>query len=168
MPQVPKEISRKPALLIDCFGTISNRHYIWYAMQVWAYKFGLRKELLVIAPEVVPVLHKLKKHYVLVFFSNSYHPWMYAGIKAQGLDDLFDHVVISSEVRARKPRAKIYRYALTKLGYQPEECILVDNAARNNRTAEKLGIKTMPFTSQADLYEQLRKLLPVSEAKLVE
>lgn len=160
MPKVPKKtaIARKPALLIDCFGTISNRHYVWYTLEVFAYRLKLRKQLRVIAPAVVPILRDLKQKYALVFFSNSYHPWMYAGIKAQGLDDVFDHIVISSEVRSRKPRRKIYDHALQLLGYEPSECTLVDNSARNNAAAEKLGIKTLLFKSQTELYKTLQKL----------
>ncbi|MBP7807387.1 HAD-IA family hydrolase [Candidatus Saccharibacteria bacterium] len=157
MSTVPTAVNRKPALLIDCFGTISNRHYFWYSLEVLAYRLHLRRKLHVIAPEVVPVLRQLKPDYLLVFFSNSYHPWMYRGITAQALDDLFDHIVISSEVRSRKPSEKIFRHALDRIQRRPEECTLIDNAARNNRTAARIGMQTVHFTSQHQLYEILRK-----------
>ncbi len=157
MSKVSTTINRKPALLIDCFGTISNRHYFWYSLEVLAYRLHLRRKLDVIAPEVVPVLRQLKSDYVLVFFSNSYHPWMYRGITAQGLDDLFDHIVISSEVRSRKPSEKIFRHALDHIQRRPEECTLIDNARRNNRTAARIGMQTIHFTRQHQLYKILRK-----------
>jgi len=160
MPQLSKKtaLKRKPALLIDCFSTISNRHYIWYTLEVFAYRLKLRRTLRVVAPDVVPILRALKEDYVLVFFSNSYHPWMYAGLRAQGLDAVFDKIVISSEVHMRKPNPKIFRYVLDLLGYEPQECTLIDNSHRNNRVAAQLGIKTMPFKSQTELYKTLQNL----------
>lgn len=158
MPNVSEKGVNKPVLLIDCFGTVSNRHYIWYSLEVWAYRLKLYKQLRVLAPEVVPILRQLKSRYTLVFFSNSYHPWMYAGIKAQGLDDLFDHIVISSEVKARKPGKKIFQQTLEKLNRQPEECTLIDNSSRNNQTAKALGIKSIHFKTQQELYKTLQKL----------
>lgn len=157
MSPVSTTVSRKPALLIDCFGTISNRHYFWYSLEVFAYRLHIRKKLDVIAPDVVPVLRQLKSEYLLVFFSNSYHPWMYRGITAQGLDDLFDFVVISSEVRSRKPGDKIFQHVLERIQRKPEECTLIDNASRNNRTARRFGMQTIHFTSQHQLYKILRK-----------
>lgn len=148
----------KPVLLIDCFGTVSNRHYLWYCLEVLAYRLKLRRKLLVLAPEVVPALRALKPRYTLVFFSNSYHPWMYAGISAQGLDDVFDRIIISSEVRARKPGRKIFQHALEVLGVPPSHCTLIDNSHRNNRTAADLGMKTMFFSSQHELYKTLHEL----------
>lgn len=162
MPQVSAAAQKvdpnKPVLLIDCFGTISNRHYLWYSLEVLVYRLKLRRKLLVLSPEVVPALRALKSRYTLVFFSNSYHPWMYAGIRAQRLDDVFEHVIISSEVRARKPGKKIFRHALAVLGAEPGHCTLIDNSRRNNRTAAELGIKTMYFGSQHELYKTLHKL----------
>lgn len=160
MPTLPKKpaVSRHPALLIDCFSTISNRHYIWYSFEVLAYQLKLRRSLNVVAPEVVPILKNLKQRYTLVFFSNSFHPWMYAGLRAQGLDKVFDHIVISSEVHMRKPNPKIFRYVLDLIGRKPAECTLIDNSHRNNRVAAQLGIKTLPFKSQAELYKTLQNL----------
>jgi HAD superfamily hydrolase (TIGR01509 family) len=162
MSKVPKAQapidSSKPILLIDCFGTISNRHYIWYSLEVWAYRLKLRRKLLVLAPEVVPALRQLKSRYTLVFFSNSYHPWMYAGIRAQHLDDIFDRIIISSEVRARKPGKKIFLHALEVLQTDAANCTLVDNSRRNNRTAAALGMKSIHFGSQHELYKTLHEL----------
>lgn len=158
MSNLSEKVVAKPVLLIDCFGTVSNRHYIWYSMEVWAYRLRLRKTLLVLAPEVVPILRQLKAQYILVFFSNSYHPWVYRGIRAQGLEDVFDHIIISSEVKARKPGKKIFEHALQLLDRRPGECTLVDNSARNNQTAKELGMKTIYFKTQQELYKTLQKL----------
>lgn len=158
MSNVPEKTMSKPVLLIDCFGTVSNRHYIWYSMEVWAHRLRLYKPLRVLSPEVVPILRQLKSQYVLVFFSNSYHPWMYRGIRAQQLDDVFDHIIISSEVKARKPGKKIFEHALQLLGRRPEECTLVDNSARNNQTAKALSFKTLHFANQQELYKTLQNL----------
>lgn len=54
--------------------------------------------------------------------------------------DLFDAVVISSEVRMRKPEERIYLHALAQLGLTPGECIFIDDLEANVAAAEAVGM----------------------------
>jgi putative hydrolase of the HAD superfamily len=54
--------------------------------------------------------------------------------------ELFDAVVISSEVRLRKPDPEIFRRALELLELRAEECVFVDDIAHNVEAAQDLGI----------------------------
>jgi putative hydrolase of the HAD superfamily len=54
--------------------------------------------------------------------------------------DLFDAVVISSEVGMRKPEERIFRHTAGLLGLEPEECMFIDDVAANITAAEAIGL----------------------------
>lgn len=59
-----------------------------------------------------------------------------------GLYEDFDDVIISSEVGARKPDARMYRKALKALGTRPEETLYVGDEQVDLDAAKELGIHT--------------------------
>ncbi|MBD5343210.1 MAG: HAD family phosphatase [Bacteroides sp.] len=59
-----------------------------------------------------------------------------------GLDNYFDGIVTSFEAGVCKPDAKIYDYAIKKLGLNPEETTFFDDGPANITAAEKSGFKT--------------------------
>jgi putative hydrolase of the HAD superfamily len=72
--------------------------------------------------------------------------------------DLFDAVVISSEVGMRKPDERIFRHALELLGTDPAECVFIDDIEHNIRAAERLGIRGIHHTSPDTTIAELRAL----------
>jgi putative hydrolase of the HAD superfamily len=54
--------------------------------------------------------------------------------------DLFDAVVISSEVGMRKPEERIFRHALAQLGLTPQQCVFIDDIEANVAAAQALGM----------------------------
>lgn len=61
--------------------------------------------------------------------------------------ELFDVVVISSEVGMRKPDAGIFRHAIERLGLQPAECVLIDDIRHNVLAAEAIGMIGLHHTA---------------------
>ncbi len=61
--------------------------------------------------------------------------------KSIPLDDLFDHVIDSSEVGMRKPDPRIFELALDKLGAQPSRTVFLDDFQGNLDGAGRLGIQ---------------------------
>lgn len=59
-----------------------------------------------------------------------------------GLDNYFDGIVTSFEAGVCKPDAKIYDYAIKKLGLNPEDTTFFDDGPANIAAAEKSGFKT--------------------------
>lgn len=57
--------------------------------------------------------------------------------------DEFDPVILSYEVKMRKPEPEIYKLALEKVGAKPEECIFIDDKEENLVPARQLGIATV-------------------------
>jgi putative hydrolase of the HAD superfamily len=79
-------------------------------------------------------------------------------------DGVFDAVVISSEVRLRKPDPAIFLHALEQLGLPPQDCAFIDDIEHNVRAAEKLGITGVHHTDAATTVSRLEELIGVSLA----
>jgi epoxide hydrolase-like predicted phosphatase len=60
-----------------------------------------------------------------------------------GLAELFDDWVISSEVGLRKPEPEIYVLAAERLGLAPARCVYVDDLPPNLKPAGALGMATV-------------------------
>ena len=60
-----------------------------------------------------------------------------------GLAEVFDDWVISSEVGLRKPLPEIYELAAERLGLAPADCVYVDDLPPNLKTARALGMATV-------------------------
>ena len=65
----------------------------------------------------------------------------------------FDSIVVSCDVGMRKPNSKIYELALKKLKLKPGETLFIDNQIWNTKPAEKIGIKTILFKNNKQLFE---------------
>ena len=74
-------------------------------------------------------------------------------------EDAFDHIIISAEVGAVKPEAKIYKTALEQAGVRPKEMVFVDDFAVNIEGCEKVGIKGILFRDPDSALKQLKALL---------
>jgi putative hydrolase of the HAD superfamily len=66
------------------------------------------------------------------------------------LEELFDAVVISSEVGLRKPDPAIYELAAERLGLPPAGCVYVDDLGGNLKPARALGMATVLHRSDAN------------------
>ncbi|MGH7722682.1 MAG: HAD family hydrolase [Candidatus Dormibacteria bacterium] len=59
------------------------------------------------------------------------------------VDELFDVVVDSSQVRLRKPDPAIFRLTCARLGLEPAECLFIDDLRCNVDAATELGMTTI-------------------------
>lgn len=62
-----------------------------------------------------------------------------------GLEDLFDHLVLSANIGAFKHSEVIFKEALRLAGVKPEEAVFIDNKQANLEAAQELGMKTIWF-----------------------
>jgi putative hydrolase of the HAD superfamily len=69
---------------------------------------------------------------------------------------LFKGGIFSHEVGVRKPNPKIYEFALTKSGSQPEQTIFIDDKQMMLEPAKKIGMRTILFTTPEDLKKVLQ------------
>ena len=80
-------------------------------------------------------------------------------LQREKIEDAFDHMIISAEVGAVKPEAKIYQIALEQVGVKPKEMVFVDDFAVNIEGCEKVGIKGILFKDPDSALKQLKALL---------
>ncbi len=126
---------------------------------------ALNAFLVGIPPERLQLLRQLRPHYRLLLLSNTnaiHFPHSAdSAISNDGsrLSDFFDRCYLSYEVHLSKPDPEFFRYLLEKEHLVPEECLFLDDGAKNIETAKSLGINTILVPERADLYEILKKYL---------
>jgi epoxide hydrolase-like predicted phosphatase len=75
------------------------------------------------------------------------------------VDDLFEVIVLSSELGIRKPDPEIYVHAARRLNVAPERCVFVDDLGGNLKPAKALGMTTIRHVAADDTIPQLKRLL---------
>ncbi len=72
--------------------------------------------------------------------------------------DWFDGRVVSGEEKTRKPFPEFYQRLLDRYQVSPHEAIFIDDNKRNVDAAEQMGIRSIHFTSPAQLRKELELL----------
>jgi 2-haloacid dehalogenase len=70
----------------------------------------------------------------------------------------FDGIVVSGAEKMRKPAPEFYQLLLDRYQLKADEALFIDDNKRNVLAAEKLGIKSIHFTSAEQLKSELSKL----------
>ena len=78
---------------------------------------------------------------------------------------LFDVVVDSSAVGARKPERRIYEVTQQRLGVAHEEIFFVDDIGQNLKAARALGWHTLLFTEERAVLPVLERLRAARDAE---
>ncbi len=73
--------------------------------------------------------------------------------------NLFDDMVISSEVGLVKPDPEIFALAARRLALKPEECIFVDDTASNCSAAAESGIKAVAYLGNTHTIKTIQMLI---------
>ncbi len=82
-------------------------------------------------------------------------------ITRKNLIDLFDTVIISAEIGAVKPSAKIYEVALDQAKVGADEAVFVDDMPVNIEACEKVGMKGILFNDPEKSLSRLNHLLQI-------
>jgi glucose-1-phosphatase len=102
------------------------------------------------------LLEDLRSRHRLLALSNT-NPIHFAMVKeAYPLLRHFDDYVLSYEVGAAKPEAKIYQEAIARAQCDPEECFFTDDMAVNVEAARAHGMDAVQFLSAEQLERELR------------
>ncbi len=99
--------------------------------------------------------------YKLGLLSNVGHGWAEDFFSDQELTELFDEVVLSSDVGLSKPAPRVFDITAERLGVAPVECIMVDDRPSNIDGAKQAGMSGILYESldkaKLDLASMLRK-----------
>jgi len=108
--------------------------------------------------EIVSFLRSLKDTHKVGLISNAFDD-LRPFVVSEKFDDAFHHMIISAEVGAAKPGAKIYEIALDHFQVQPDEAVFVDDFLENIEGCERMGMHGVHFKDPAEALDKVRFLL---------
>lgn len=108
--------------------------------------------------EVCALVSELKPRYRLVLLSNT-NELHAVQFRRQFADTLahFDALVLSHEVRMRKPCADIYTHCQKIAGATPRQCLFIDDLPANIEAARACGWQGIVYHQGLDLRRELHK-----------
>jgi putative hydrolase of the HAD superfamily len=109
--------------------------------------------------ELVALVHQLRGRYKVGMLSNVGRGVMTTLFSETELGELFDAVVLSSDVGLIKPDPHIYEVAAAQLGYDPDACVMIDDLPSNIDGAERAGMQGIVYSSVSQLKIDLAQLL---------
>jgi epoxide hydrolase-like predicted phosphatase len=117
-----------------------------------------RRAQAMIAPNV-ELVRRLRRGYTLSILSNA-DGSLRGRLAAEGLDALFDDVVVSAEVGMAKPEPQVFRLAVERLGVAAADCVFVDDWDTNVAAAREVGLQAILHRAHKgdDLARQLAAL----------
>lgn len=101
-------------------------------------------------------LLQLRKDYVVYLLSNTNEMhWMWSckyafPHKAFRVEDYFEQIYLSYEMKMAKPDIEIFQKVLDETGILPKETLFIDDSEANCRSAEALGISTYTPAASED------------------
>lgn len=108
--------------------------------------------------ELLGFIRSLKPQYKIGLISNAWSD-MRGYLTRKKIDDVFDSLTISAEVKIAKPDKRIYQMALDSLGVKAEESIFVDDVDVNIEACEKLGMRGILFQDVNEAVQEIQRLL---------
>lgn len=76
-------------------------------------------------------------------------------LKFVGLYGYFDKVISATMVDEGKPSPKVYQYASMELGFEPSECVAVEDAPNGIKSAYSAGLKVIMVPDQTEPEEDI-------------
>jgi len=107
---------------------------------------------------LVEYIRSLRDNYKTGLISNAWGD-LRDFIVREKFEDAFDKMIISAEVGAVKPAAKIFQIALEQFGVSPNEAVFVDDFLINVEGCEKVGMRGIHFRDPESALKQLKQLL---------
>jgi len=111
---------------------------------------------------MVDVIKKTKVNCTTVLFSNQIEDWLEKVIEDNKLRNIFDYLVNSYNVGARKPDQKIFLEALKVTASKPEEVLFVDDSLENIEAAKQMGINAIQFDNFNHFLTKYKKYVNIS------
>jgi HAD superfamily hydrolase (TIGR01509 family) len=110
-------------------------------------------------PLVIGFIHELRTKYKIGLISNASNDFLDAELTRHHIAELFDTVVISSELGFIKPDPRIYEYALQQMDIAADEAIFIDDIARNADAASERGMHGVVYQDFAQMKRDVSALL---------
>ncbi len=95
----------------------------------------------------------VKRNYKLAIISNDCSEWSKYLREKFDINQYFDVISVSGDLKIEKPDERIFLLTVEKLGVSAEDCIYVDDRAGNLQAAEKLGMQAILLNSRNISYD---------------
>lgn len=107
---------------------------------------------------IVERVRELKKEYKIGLLTNMGPGTIEEVFSEEEREELFDAVIISSEVGLIKPSRDIFELASERIGVPADETVFIDDRPVNVDGAERTGMKTILFTTNKQFEVELAAL----------
>ena len=120
-----------------------------------------------IRPKMVEALRRCGEHYTTACLTNNIKTGRDHGLpttdaraaEVASVMSLFDFVLESSVIGARKPEPRFYRLALERLGIEASAAVYLDDLGINLKPARELGMTTIKVESTDQALAELETVL---------
>lgn len=107
----------------------------------------------------IPFINSLKANGYRVFYLSNYSKKAYDECgESLGFMPYMDGGLVSFRVGRTKPDPEMYRLFLEEYGLRAEECVFIDDTAKNVDVAKQMGFEGIVFTEYEDLIPELERL----------
>ena len=134
----------------------------WTSLEVWA-AIGFQDDLEKIERDYLDTLElsdgfldfikAVSKKYKLAIISNDSSRWSRYLREKFNINQYFDVISISGDLKIRKPDERIFHLTMEKLAVKAEECLYIDDRRGYLGAARKVGMNTILFNSRNVPYE---------------
>lgn len=90
----------------------------------------------------------IKKYYKLALISNDSSEWSRYLRDKYKINDYFDVITVSGDIKIKKPDERIFKLTIEKLGCLASDCTYIDDRRFNLEAAQSLGMDTVLFNSR--------------------
>ena len=113
------------------------------------------------------MIRQLKREgYKLAVCSNSVRESLERMLLASGIVEHFDFLVSNEDVKQPKPHPEMYLLAFEKLGVQPVECVIVEDADHGLEAARKAGAHVCQVSGFPEVdYDRIHRFIQSIEAR---
>lgn len=105
--------------------------------------------------KMLALAEKLRKNCKVGIITDNTKERFSAIIDEFSLGEKFDAIILSADVGATKKDARIFEAALGALNLKPEECVFIDNNARNLEIPARMGFKTIYYDFEKKDFDAL-------------
>lgn len=111
-------------------------------------------------PEMIELMAELRDQGLrMAMLTNNVREWEELWRAKLPVDEVFETVVDSAFVGARKPEARIYELTLERIGMKAEECVFIDDMLVNIEAARELGFVAVHFQDNEQAIGEIRAAL---------
>jgi haloacid dehalogenase superfamily, subfamily IA, variant 3 with third motif having DD or ED/haloacid dehalogenase superfamily, subfamily IA, variant 1 with third motif having Dx(3-4)D or Dx(3-4)E len=95
----------------------------------------------------------IRKYYKLALISNDSSEWNRYLRDKYKINNYFDVITVSGDIKIKKPDERIFMHTLEKLGCLASDCTYIDDRRFNLAAAQSLGMDAILFNSRYVQYE---------------